>query len=150
MQLTQKESSLLKDLKTQEALCAEKYTKHAALAHDPQLKNLFSDLAQVERAHLKMIQDMTEGQVPDISGGGTAMPSTFTMAYTGETTEKKEDAYLCQDVLSMEKHASHLYDTCIFEFTTDNARNLLNHIQKQEQEHGKKIYDYMTANSMYA
>ncbi|MDE7300442.1 MAG: spore coat protein, partial [Lachnospiraceae bacterium] len=45
---------------------------------------------------------------------------------------------------------SHLYDTCIFEFKDEGARNVLNHIQKEEQEHGKMIYDYMSTNSMYS
>ncbi len=54
------------------------------------------------------------------------------------------------DVLATEKHASHLYDTCIFEFNDENARNALNHIQKEEQEHGKMIYDYMSVNGMYS
>ncbi|MBQ8758725.1 MAG: spore coat protein, partial [Clostridia bacterium] len=48
-----------------------------------------------------------------------------------------------------EKEVSKLYDTCIFEFNDDNARNYLNSIQKQEQNHGKMIYDYMAANNMY-
>ena len=34
MQLTQKESSLIKDLKGQEQLCIDKYTKHAECASD--------------------------------------------------------------------------------------------------------------------
>ena len=38
----------------------------------------------------------------------------------------------------------------VFEFTDENARNLLNGIQKQEQGHGKAIYDYMSANGMYS
>jgi hypothetical protein len=42
-----------------------------------------------------------------------------------------------------------LYDTCIFEFADANVRSLLNHIQKEEQEHGKMIYDYMAVNCMY-
>ncbi len=44
MQLTQKETSLLKDLKTQEKLCAEKYEKYSAEALDPQLKTCFRAL----------------------------------------------------------------------------------------------------------
>ena len=28
-------------------------------------------------------------------------------------------------------------------------RNVLNHIQTEEQEHGKCLYDYMMANNMY-
>ena len=60
MQLTQKETSLLKDLKDQEKLCEEKYRKHAAAASDPQLKNLFSRLAQTEKAHYDMLVQMEQ------------------------------------------------------------------------------------------
>jgi len=28
-------------------------------------------------------------------------------------------------------------------------RDALNHIQKEEQEHGKMLYDYMSVNGMY-
>ena len=51
MQWTQKETDLLKDLKGQEQLCVDKYTRHAEAAADPQLKNLFSQLAQNEQQH---------------------------------------------------------------------------------------------------
>ena len=75
----------------------------------------------------------------------------FSAAYSvADTDAKKHDSYLCTDVLTMEKHASHLYDTCIFEFTQESLRNVLNSIQKEEQGHGKAIYDYMSANSMYS
>ena len=40
MTLTQKETGLLADLKTQEQLCIEKYTKYESEACDPQLKTL--------------------------------------------------------------------------------------------------------------
>lgn len=149
MQLTQKETSLLKDLKDQEKLCAEKYEKHAAAAIDPQLKNLFSQLAQTERAHYDMLVQLEQGAVPQPPTGGGKQ--TFTAVYQiADTPEKQNDCYLCSDLLTAEKHASHLYDTCVFEFTDENARNLLNGIQKQEQGHGKTIYDYMSANGMYS
>ena len=51
--------------------------------------------------------------------------------------------------LAGEKHVSGLYDTSVFEFRDGQARNVLNHIQKEEQEHGKQLYDYMTVNGMY-
>ena len=41
MTLTQKENTLLADLKSQEQLCIEKYGKYEQDAHDPCLKNLF-------------------------------------------------------------------------------------------------------------
>jgi hypothetical protein len=76
--------------------------------------------------------------------------STFSANYSmGETPEKKNDAFLCSDVLSAEEHVSSLYDTCIFEFSDEKCRQALNHIQGEEQQHGKMIYDYMKANSMY-
>lgn len=150
MQLTQKETSLLKDLKDQEKLCVDKYTKHSSCAVDPQLKNLFSQIAQVEQQHLDTITQMESGTVPQ-PGGGSGNQPTFTAVYAAaDTPDKQTDSYLCSDVLSTEKHASHLYDTCIFEFKDENLRTTLNHIQKEEQNHGKMIYDYMSVNGMYS
>ena len=63
MQLTPKEASLLKDLKGQEQLCVDKYNRHAASANDPQLKNLFEQIAQVEQQHLDAITQMEGGTV---------------------------------------------------------------------------------------
>ena len=40
MNLTQKETELLKDLKGQEKLCVDKYTRHSAAASDTQLKDM--------------------------------------------------------------------------------------------------------------
>lgn len=150
MQLTQKETSLLKDLKGQEQLCVDKYMKHASCANDPQLKNLFTQIARIEQQHLDTLTQIENGSVPQPGGGSQNQP-TFSATYDmAETMEKQTDCYLCSDVLSTEKHASHLYDTCIFEFKDENLRNVLNHIQKEEQNHGKMIYDYMTANAMYS
>lgn len=150
MQLTQKEKDLLKDLKGEEELCIQKYTKHASCAKDPQLKNLFSQIAQIEQGHLNTIMQINDGTVPNPSGGSTVSP-TFTETYpAGETEDKKADCYLCSDLLATEKHASSLYNTSVFEFSDEGVRNALNHIQKEEQEHGKMIYDYMSKNNMYS
>jgi len=150
MQLTQKETELLKDLKEAEKLCVDKYTKHSLAAKDPQLKNLFSQIASTEQGHYNTIVQMEQGAVPSPGGGSSALP-TFSSTYgIAENPDKQNDSYLCADLLSAEKHASHLYDTCIFEFTDEDARNTLNHIQKEEQIHGKMLYDYMKANNMYA
>ena len=149
MQLTQKETELLKDLQDEEKLCIEKYTKHSSAAKDAQLKNLFSSIATVEKEHLKLLDSIATGTVPTFSGT-SATGTTFTAAYgSGDAPDKQNDCYLCTDVLTTEKHASHLYDTCVFEFGDEGCRNVLNQIQKQEQEHGKMIYDYMNTNGMY-
>lgn len=150
MQLSTKESELLKDLKGEEQLCIDKYTRHASTAKDAQLKNLFTQIAGIEQQHLDTVTQMESGNVPTPSGGSQQQP-TFSATYnSNETPDKQSDCYLCTDVLTTEKHASHLYDTCIFEFKDENARNALNHIQKEEQTHGKMIYDYMQTNSMYS
>lgn len=150
MTLDAKEQQLIKDLKSQEKLCVDKYAKHACCAKDAQLKNLFNQISQNEQKHLDAIVQIENGTVPQFSGANLQQP-TFTATYNmAENPDKKNDAYLCSDVLAMEKHASNLYDTCIFEFKDENLRNVLNSIQKQEQEHGKQLYDYMNVNSMYA
>ena len=69
MQLTQKECSLLKELKGQEALCIEKYDKAAANAVDGQLKGLFTNLRDMEQTHLDTLTGIENGTVPAVSGG---------------------------------------------------------------------------------
>ena len=150
MQLTQKETGLIKDLKQQEKLCVEKYTKYSSQALDPQLKELFTSIANVEQGHLNTLCAIEQGGTPDVSGSSQPVKSSFSSNYgMGDTPDKQADCYLCSDLLSDEKHVSGLYNTCVFEFKDSNLRNILNHIQKEEQEHGKIIYDYMSANNMY-
>ncbi len=152
MQLTQKEMSLLKDLKSQEKLCVEKYTKYASLALDPQLKELFTGIANVEQQHLNTVTAIEKGETPSQNGSsGQSFKTVFSSNYgLGDTPDKQADSYLCSDLLADEKHVSGLYNTCIFEFSQQNLRDSLNHIQKEEQEHGKAIYDYMSTNNMYS
>ena len=150
MTLTQKEKSLLKDMKEAEKLCIEKYKNASDTARDPQLKNLFSDLSAAEQQHLTIFEKMEKGTVEQPQSGNGNQPS-FTATYGKENSpDKKNDSFLCTDLLTAEKHASHLYDTCVFEFTDENARQAINAIQTQEQNHGKTIYEYMKVNSMYS
>lgn len=149
--LTQKETTLIKDLKEQEKLCADKYKKHATCAHDPQLKQLFTELSNVEQSHYQMLTDMESGRLPITGNGGAVGNGQFTATYTAaETPEKKSDAYLCSDLLATEKHVSALYNTCVFEFERPELRKVLNHIQGDEQVHGERLYQYMKANAMYS
>ncbi len=150
MQLTQKETMLLKDLKDQEQLCVDKYTKYATNASDPQLKDLFATIASTEQQHYDTLTQM-ESSTPPAPGGNaqTTLPSFSATYGMGDTPEKKADCTLCSDMLTSEKHVSSLYDTCIFEFKDESLRQVLNHIQSEEQQHGKMIYDYMQTNSMY-
>ncbi|WP_352400855.1 spore coat protein [Anaerotignum sp.] len=153
MQLTQKETSLLKDLKEQEQICVEKYKKYSMEANDEQLKNLFTQIGKTEQNHLDIINQILNGTVPEMQSGGNQQTQlSFTPTYTaGDTTSpnKQKDSYLCTDLLSTEKHVSTTYNTCIFEFRDTKIRDILNHIQKEEQKHGEQIYKYMEQNGMY-
>ncbi len=151
MVLTQKESTLIKDLKGQEQLCIDKYKKHAECANDPQLKQLFTKIAGVEQQHMDTLNQIESGGTPAAGGSKQATIPTFTAYHTqGNTPEKQQDFYLCTDLLTTEKHASGLYNTCVFEFGQSELRQVLNHIQTEEQQHGEQIYKYMQANNMYA
>ena len=149
MDFTEKERTLLEELKSHERLCIEKYKRHSECAHDEQLKSLFSDLKEAETSHLNSLEQIGMGTVPPISCEEKPLPAFASKYKAMLCPEKTADMYLCTDVLSGEKHVSHLYDTCVFEFRDKNVRDFLNHIQKEEQTHGKMIYDYMSANGMY-
>lgn len=152
MQLTQKETSLLKDLKEQEQICVEKYNKYSTDANDGQLKNLFAQIGQTEKQHLDTVNQIMSGTIPSMqSGENKQIQQTFTQTYNraDSNQNKQKDSYLCTDLLSTEKHVSSTYNTCIFEFRDTNIRNILNHIQKEEQQHGEQIYNYMAQNGMY-
>lgn len=149
MDFTQKERDMLEELKSHEKLCIEKYKRHSECANDEQLKSLFQGLAEEENEHLQSLNSIGNGCVPPVSNIEKPLP-VFSSKYKAMLCpEKSADMYLCNDLLSGEKQVSHLYDTALFEFRDKNVRDFLNHIQKDEQTHGKIIYDYMAANGMY-
>ncbi|MEG1846558.1 MAG: spore coat protein [Oscillospiraceae bacterium] len=147
--LTQKETELLNDLKAHENLCIEKYQKYANNACDAALKTFFTQIAAIEQQHLNSLNQIASGTLPSV--GASAMEITQPASIYGiaKTQNKENDCYLCTDALDSEKYVSSMYNTCIFEFKDVGIRNVLNHIQKEEQEHGEKIYNYMSQNSMY-
>ena len=152
MKLTQKETMLLQDLKTSEEICIEKYGQYAKKAEDQALADLFLTIRAKEEEHLETINSLMQGTVPMMSGGGQ-QDSQNGQPGDGQATKEsrsKTDEYLLKDALDTEKHVSSVYDTCIFEFTDAGARSALNHIQKEEQEHGQMLYDYMAAHGMCA
>ena len=151
MTLTQKEQSLLKDLKLQEELCIEKYTKYESEACDPALKTLFSNIKTTEQNHLGTLNRIMQGEEVTTSAAPTAVSAKLSCTPSSCSADlKSRDAFLCKDALTMEKHVSSLYDTCIFEFTSPTLRDTLNHIQKEEQNHGEQLYEYMKCNNMYS
>ncbi len=138
MTFTQKETTLLKDLKSQEELCIEKYGKYAADACDSELKNLFTSIRSTEQQHLSTLNGYL---------GETSPAATAPVPQSGNCGNN--DKFLCQDALSMEKHVSSVYDVCVFEFSDSAVRQKLNQIQSEEQKHGEQIYQYMSKHGMY-
>lgn len=151
MVLTQKETELLKDLKSQEQLCIEKYTKYQSDACDPALKNLFGSILSAEQTHLQTINDILAGKtVSTGSAPSCAAQATTPSPSSCDAESKKSDGYLCRDALAMEKHVSSVYDTSVFEFSSPALRDALAHIQKEEQNHGQQLYSYLSTNGMYS
>lgn len=185
--LTQKEKTLLEDQKSHEEICIQKYTNYANLAKDPELKQLFMSHAQIEREHLNTINQLLNGQVPQMSGqqkqgqqsdqsnsgmkmGGLQGNSSMQMGgsqqmsgnqqmgssqqssqgqQSGSSIFNATDKDLCTDLLMTEKYVSGAYDTAIFEFKDPQVRDVLNHIQKEEQKHGEAIFKYMENKGLY-
>lgn len=159
MQLTQKEKQLLQDQKTHEEVCIQKYQKYAQQATDPQLKQLFQSYAQQEQQHLNTVSSILNGQVPNtnqkqeqnqpMQQAQSAQSQVSSVSAGQNVTASQADAALCNDMLMTEKYVSGAYDTAIFEFTNADIRQALNHIQKEEQQHGEGLFNYMNSKGMY-
>lgn len=155
--LSQKERMLLEDQKKHEQICIEKYTNYANQAKDNQLKQIFNANGQSERAHLDSINQLLSGKIPQMnqsqnqSSGQTAanQGSSADTANTQSSGVNLSDADMCTDLLMTEKYVSGTYDTTIFEFRDTRVRDVLNHIQKEEQKHGEAIFQYMESKGMY-
>lgn len=173
--LTAKEKMLLEDQKKHEELCIQKYSKYENLASDQQLKNIFINNAQIEREHLNTINQLLSGQVPSTSNQQNSQQqmqsqqnmqnqnmqfqqmksqqpmqqSSSVSSQTSFMSSQNSDKELCSDILMTEKFVSGAYDTAIFEFKDSQVRNVLNHIQKEEQQHGESVFKYMESKGMY-
>lgn len=165
--LSQKAQTMLTEAQAAEQLCAHKYTQAAKQAQCPKLSQLFNNIAAQEANHAQMLSQMLGGQIPQFNPQTSAMqgianqqqptspyatsPSVMQNAMsTNNTQSHAADKELLDDLLKDEKYTSSLYDQAIFEQTDGHARQLLNTIQTQEQEHGKMLFDYMNSHGMYA
>ena len=150
MTLTKKEQSLLKDLQNEEKMCAEKYQRAAENANDPLLKEMFNQIGQTEQDHYNTVTEMLAGNVPQPKGVEAKRQKTAEQLKSqANRAGKKQDAYLLDDLLATEKYVSAAYNTSVFEFSDEQARQVLSGIQQQEQHHGKQLSDYMQANGIY-
>ena len=164
LQLTTKEKTMLQDQLKHEAICIQKYTSYAEQATDPQLQQLFSSLASKEQQHYSTIQQMLHGQVPNLQQNQgqqgqqsqqqgqqqsqqSQQPSSPSMNSTPISLQ--DDAALCTDSIMTEKFVSGSYDTGVFESTNQYVIQALQHIQKEEQEHGQQLQQYMESKGLH-
>ena len=112
---------------------------------------LCASLASAEQKHLDTVTQIlggTEVKMPSETPSAVGAKLECKMSSCSEES-KRNDAYLCKDALAMEKHVSSVYDMSVFEFSSPVLRDTLAHIQKEEQNHGEKLYNYLSCNTMY-
>jgi spore coat protein CotF len=153
IKLSQKERMLLEDQKNHEQICIEKYKNYASQASDPQLKQIFTANGQGEQEHLNSINQLLGGRLPQTGQQGQnsaqSQPQSAGQVKQASPAAVKSDKEMCTDMLMTEKYVSGTYNTAVFEFQDTRVRDVLNHIQKEEQKHGEAIFQYMHSKGMY-
>ncbi len=107
---------------------------------------------------------MQQSQLSAQGGGGMTMQASTSsgqMQHRGQqqmqagqmggnmSGQPLNDKQICEDLLTTEKAVAGLYNTATFEFTNPQLRQVLAHIQKEEQEHGYQLYNYMAQKGWY-
>ena len=151
MILTEKETTAIKDLQTQEQSCIEKYRRYGSQAKDTVLQNLFQNLEKEEQEHYQSLGKVLSGSVPSCncndSSGRNYNPQATYSALT-ENEYKKNDCFLATDCIGTEKMVSSEYNSNVFKFSEPQLRKLLADIQIEEQNHAEMLYKYKTVNGM--
>jgi spore coat protein CotF len=148
IQLSQKERMFLEDGKLQEEICIEKYKNYSQQAQDAQLKQLFTKLSGEEQHHHDIINQMLQGQQPNLSHNQQTQQSS-TQGNPQGAINNQNDKILCSDLLSTEKYVSGTYDIDIFESANPVVRQAIQHIQQDEQKHGQELFNSMNTHGMY-
>jgi len=148
IQLSQKERMFLEDGKIQEEVCVEKYKNYSQQAGDTQLKQLFNKLAGEEQHHHDIINEMLQGQQPNLSHNQQTQQPVVQSTPQG-AMNNQHDKILCTDLLSTEKYVSGTYDIDVFESAEPIVRQAMQHLQQDEQRHGQELFNYMNSHGMY-
>ncbi len=149
--LTEKETTALKDLQTQEKSCMTKYQKYAAEAKDTELQSLFRTLQEDEQKHYQSIGQALNGQIPscdcnDSQGKNYCPKGTYKGG--GNAADKESDCFLATDCIGTEKLVSGEYNEHVFCCSDSSLRKLLADIQIEEQNHAEMLFKYKEANAM--
>lgn len=151
MVLTEKETTAIQDLQTQEQSCIDKYTRYSKEAHDQVLRDLFTELSREEQQHYDSLQQVLTGQVPCSNCNDKQAAEynpTATYDQLVNSQEKKEDCFLATDCIGTEKMVSGEYNTNVFIFGDSKIRKLLADHQIEEQNHAEMLWKYKTVNGM--
>ena len=151
--LSLKERMILEDQKSHEQLCIEKYSNYSKLAKDSQLKQICNVNAQVERNHLDNLNQLLSGTMPQMNQQQNQKQNEKFEPDTNITQSggiNMTDKDICSDLLMSEKYVSETYDKAIFEIKDTRVRDILNHIQKEEQGHGESITSFMGSKGMFS
>lgn len=151
MILTEKETTAIQDLQTQEQSCIEKYHRYGSEAKDTVLQDLFQNLEQEEKEHYQSLGKVLSGTVPTCNcndNSGHKYNPTATYSAMTESEDKKNDCFLATDCIGTEKMVSSEYNSNVFKFSEPSLRKLLADIQIEEQNHAEMLYKYKTVNGM--
>ena len=163
-QLTQKERMLLEDGKRHEELCIRKYGDYALRVQDPQLAQMFNQHRSHEAQHYQTLTNIlgqggrSQGGQPQGGQGGqsqggqggqggqsgqTWQGGQASQVGQGVQNNAAHDVSLVQDLLMTEDFVSSAYDTAIFQVSDAQIRQSLEHIQKDEHQHGADLTNYL-------
>ncbi len=158
MILTEKETTTIEDLRTQEQSCIAKYNKYKTEAKDPVLRDLFEELEKNEQKHYDALTQILEGNCAKSSSCDLETDYERARDYEPKATydemtnseDKKHDCYLATDCIGTEKLVSGEYNSDVFVFGNGEIRKVLAQIQIEEQNHAQMLWKYKTANGMVA
>lgn len=162
--LSSKERFLLEGEKYQQQLAIDKYNDYALQSHDPDLKSLFSNLVKIEEKHLKIVDEMLEGNTPTINKQelhpyykNNTYSSNDYLNVGNMTLTSMDDNYsyqdgdkiICFDALTTEELLHSTYSASSLEFKKTEFHNAFKYIIDEKVENLKYINDYMNKKGMY-
>lgn len=120
---------LLNDDKSMEEICVIKYQNYSAQANDPELKQLFNKLSTEEQHHYDMLNQMIQGQQPNMNHTQQQQNQTQqsqqqknqSQKLSGYSMVNTGDKVLCTDLLATEKYVFGTYDIAVFESANSSA-----------------------------
>lgn len=161
--LTTKERFLLEGEKYQQLLAIDKYNDYALQSQDDSLKQLFSNLVKVEEKHLKMFDDMLQGEIPQINNEALhpyysnnlansndyINVSNINLTTIDDNIYNDRDKIMCFDTLKTEELLHSTTSVSSLEFENTAFETTLKYIINEKLESIKYLNDYMNKKGMY-